>query len=132
MKRILIITAALLAAATPLLAETQLERSSGSEAGRYSTAVLAALHFEQSRDGGDGPRLHIRGGTGGLTVSTSNATSDTADFARRHFDQSHEGGDGARYFRAPDNGNPLVLSTSNADLAALAAAKLDTHERGDN
>lgn len=128
----LLITAAALAFAAPAFAQSQLETKLGVAPGVFGTAKLAALHFAQSNDDTYAPPTAPAAGTGSVVVATANAASDTADFALRHFDQDHASGDGARYARSPVAGNPLVFSTSDTGLAALAKAKLSNGERGDN
>ncbi|MEM9032717.1 MAG: hypothetical protein AAGB18_08725 [Pseudomonadota bacterium] len=132
MTRILIAAAAALAITGPVFAQSNLERQLGVAAGEYSTSTLAAKHFAQSREMGDGP-IPVFTKDSGVVVSTSN-NSSAAEFARRHFAESHETGDGPRYNRlvSASSGN-VILSTSDSDLAAFAREKLaNDGNRGNN
>ena len=92
--------------------------------GSTSVAEFAAQHFAQDHETGDGPRSINIGGNGALTLSTSNTASDAEVFALTHFAQDHETGDGPRFVGIDGDIGGTVVSTSNQDLAALAAAKL--------
>ena len=81
-----------------------------------SVADYAIQHFAQTENG-DGARLRSTGYEGGDFVA-----------AYRHFDQSNTGGRA----QIDADATGMIVSTSNSDLASIAAAKLDTNERGDN
>ena len=112
----LVIAAAAALLTTPVLA--------GQFDGSVSAADFALKHFAQDHETGDGPRTIRTGSTGELTVSTSNGISDAAAFALQHFAQDHETGDGPRLVKGGEFSGGTIVSTSNRDLAAYAAAKL--------
>ena len=134
MTRFLIAAAATLAIASPVFAQSQLERSLGSDAGAYSVSDLVAKHFEQDREPGDGPR-GIFGKNSGVVISTSDPITSSTEFALRHFAQDHETGDGPRYnrFSTSSAGGTVIVSTSDNDLASFARKKLENDgDRGFN
>lgn len=103
MKTLLLSAAAALALTAPVFADT---------------AEIAARHFAQSAEGGDGARYSgpTSAGNPGETIA--------------HFAQSRSGGDGPRLLIPSDADG--VMSTSNSDLASFAAQHLHNDERGDN
>jgi hypothetical protein len=64
-----------LSIAAPVLAQTQLERSVGAEAGQYTLSELATLHGRASETGNDG-RSYF--GYSNYRISTSNVHNATA------------------------------------------------------
>ena len=103
MKTLLLSAAAALALTGPVFADA---------------ASFADQHFAQSETGGDGVRYMGQTRAGDVA------------YAIAHFAESRSGGDGPRVL-VPGEGD-VTVSTSNADLTALAKAKLSNGERGDN
>ncbi|MGC9418949.1 MAG: hypothetical protein ACP5EN_08235 [Rhodovulum sp.] len=70
------LAAALVSMTAPVLAQSQLERSLGVEAGRYTTHELARIKGVEGQDNGE-RHVHF-GATSGTRVSTSNAINARA------------------------------------------------------
>ena len=69
-------TALALAIATPALAQSQLERQLGVEAGVFTTSELAAIHAGRDHEAGDGARVTVDNvKSTNISMSSSNATA---------------------------------------------------------
>ena len=82
MKKLILATAVVLGAAAPVLAQSQLEKSLGVEAGQFTTAELAILKSRSTNTGNDGRAFFGSGDN--IRFSSSNVVNDVAaaQFAR--------------------------------------------------
>lgn len=130
MKRIILGTAAVFALAAPALAQTQLERDLGVEAGQYTATQLVRLKAAQGQTGDDG-RVYF--GTP-KTYATSSA-SVTNDTAERIFETIAMDSDDGLDRVLADDGSTRVFMSAKGHANERAARILDAlgdHRDGSN
>lgn len=109
-----------LAIASPVKAQTQLERLLGVEPGAFTTAQLAEMKAKSTEQGNEA-RVFIN-----VRVSTRGAPPATLEFARTHAAESDESGDRTRVFGVRGSGgnrSQLEKAYSGETLVDLIVAK---------
>ncbi|MEX5729625.1 hypothetical protein Ga0609869_002978 [Rhodovulum iodosum] len=130
MKRIILSTAAVFALAAPAMAQSQLERELGVEAGQYTGTQLVRLKAAANETGNDA-RVYF-GTPKEYTVSSTSAANDEAE---RIFESIAMGSDDGidRVFAEDDTSRVFMSTQSHANArAAQILDALGDHRDGPN